>query len=409
MCYFLRYRRSTSRNTDAAAITLAAVQSMKTHKDWESNHVDVGAPEINDKDWAPTFEAIDEWLRGCLWTTLLFGKSSLPSCTRMSVGPMSDLLNALTMDVWPTELSKTTTSAQTTQITRPMKPRPSSRTLVTTVRSVAGTLSGMSTCTRTNTILHSLVQHGYAGIDERSKVRHLLDRSRLTSWILLWDRYGPHLRYIPTSTTASCCSRTLSTTRRLPPHGPPLLRPLGLKGNPTILTKTMPNPTCQWMTVTTWVRNTPSYPRPRNLASNLSAKGVATNQVTWATTSQVIWVTRAGLGQHRSQQMTIGQQCALSRHCQGSSPKVNRKMTTSQVKPIPMWVPTTHQTGPTRRYKGESDYEVPGDKGWWFEPSRSLGLSGPWDLLGPKPTFFSREQNSTVTQIHPWLGVTLPY
>ena len=57
MCYFLRYRRSTSCNTDAATITLAAVRSMKTHKDWESIHVDVGAPEINDKDWARTFEA----------------------------------------------------------------------------------------------------------------------------------------------------------------------------------------------------------------------------------------------------------------------------------------------------------------------------------------------------------------
>ena len=63
-----------------------------------------------------------------------------------------------------------------------------------------------------HTILPSLVHHGYAGIDERSKVRHLLDRSRLTSWILLRDRYGPHLRYRPTSTTASCCSRSLSTT-----------------------------------------------------------------------------------------------------------------------------------------------------------------------------------------------------
>ena len=36
MCYFPHYRRSTSCNTDAAAITLAAVRSMKTHKDWES-------------------------------------------------------------------------------------------------------------------------------------------------------------------------------------------------------------------------------------------------------------------------------------------------------------------------------------------------------------------------------------
>ena len=116
-----------------------------------------------------------------------------------------------------------------------------------------------------------------------------------------WQAHGSE------STTASCCSRTSSTTRRLPPCGPPLLHPLGLKGNPTIFTKTMLNPTCQWMTVTTQARSTPSCPRPRNLASNLSAKGVATSRVTWATTSPVIWGTRAGPGQHRSQQMTIGQ------------------------------------------------------------------------------------------------------
>ena len=66
MCYFLRYRRSTSCNTEAAVIMLATVWSMKTHKDWESNHVDVEAPELNDKDWVQTFQAIDEWRRGCL-------------------------------------------------------------------------------------------------------------------------------------------------------------------------------------------------------------------------------------------------------------------------------------------------------------------------------------------------------
>ena len=162
MCYFLHYRRSTSRNTDAAAITLAAVRSMKTRKDWESSHVDPGSPEINDKDWAWTFEAINEWLRGCLgefskiplayvvrdneaitpspvapatWPSrvdemigrashgedtffpadnVTVWESSLPSRACMSVGPMSDSLNTLATDIWPTELSKTTISAQTT-------------------------------------------------------------------------------------------------------------------------------------------------------------------------------------------------------------------------------------------------------------------------------------------------------
>ena len=66
MCYFLRYHRSTSWDTEAAVITLDAVWSIKTHKDLESNHVDVEAPELTDKDWAWTFEAIDEWLCGCV-------------------------------------------------------------------------------------------------------------------------------------------------------------------------------------------------------------------------------------------------------------------------------------------------------------------------------------------------------
>ena len=65
MCYFLHYRRSTSCDTEAADITLDAVWAMKTHKDWEASHVDVEALEINNKDWAHTFEAIDEWLCGC--------------------------------------------------------------------------------------------------------------------------------------------------------------------------------------------------------------------------------------------------------------------------------------------------------------------------------------------------------
>ena len=66
MCYFLYYRTSTSHDTEVADITLEGVWAMKTHKDWEASHVDVEAPEINDKDWAHTFEAIDEWLDRCL-------------------------------------------------------------------------------------------------------------------------------------------------------------------------------------------------------------------------------------------------------------------------------------------------------------------------------------------------------
>ena len=229
------------------------------------------------------------------------------------------------------------------------------------------------------------------------------------SWTLPRGKYGPPLCYRPTSTTVSCYSRISSTIRRRPPQGPPLLHPLGPRGNPTILNKTTLNLTCLWMTVTTRARNTPSCPRPRNLVSSLSAKDVATSRVTWATTSQVTQGTRAGPAQHRSPRITRGQQRALSRRCPGSSPKVNMTMMTQQVKPIPMRGPTTHRTGPTRLCKGGNDHEVPEDKGWWFGPSRSLDPSVPLVLLGPKPAFWNREQNLTATRIHLWLGATPPY
>ena len=210
-----------------------------------------------------------------------------------------------------------------------MKLRPSSRTLVTMERSVTGTLSGTSACTRINIQSYK----AWSNMDTLAsmnvpKLGTCWTGSRLMSWTLPRDRYGPHLPYRPTSMTASRCSRISLTIRRLPPRGPPLLLPLGPKGNLMILTKMTLNPTCQWMTVTTWARNTPSCPRPRNLASSLSAKGVVTSRVTWAKTSQIIWVTRSSPGQHRSPQMTREQQHALSRHCQGSLPKVNRKTMT---------------------------------------------------------------------------------
>ena len=69
MCYFLHYQEHTLRVAIAADITLAAVQSIRAHKGWEESHEDVEPPEINDKDWACTFESIDEWLHGCLGET----------------------------------------------------------------------------------------------------------------------------------------------------------------------------------------------------------------------------------------------------------------------------------------------------------------------------------------------------
>ena len=45
------------------------VRALRTLKDWEEDHDDVETPEINPKDWPRTMESIEEWLRGCLGVT----------------------------------------------------------------------------------------------------------------------------------------------------------------------------------------------------------------------------------------------------------------------------------------------------------------------------------------------------
>ena len=68
-CFFLKFRTRTSRATTAAQITLDSVRVLRDHREWEKNHKDVDAPEINARDWPRTIDAIEEWLRGCLGVT----------------------------------------------------------------------------------------------------------------------------------------------------------------------------------------------------------------------------------------------------------------------------------------------------------------------------------------------------
>ena len=224
MCYFLRYRQATSRNMDAAAIMLAAVRSMKTHKDWESNHIDVGPPEINNKDWARTFEAIDEWLHGCLGEfskiPLAYVVHDNEAITPDPVAPatwpsrVDELIGrtphgeetyfpADNVTVWE-KLSALTCAHECWTYVRPAQHTRNSRMAYRALKNHY--LGPNNTNHQANeaeaklkdssyhgekrhwnferyvwmhqdqhTILQSLVQHGYAGIDEHSKVRHLLD------------------------------------------------------------------------------------------------------------------------------------------------------------------------------------------------------------------------------------------
>ena len=69
MCYFLRYKQQTSRALAPDEIVLENIRAMREHKEYEENHKDVEAPEINTRDWASTIDNIQEWLRGCLGTS----------------------------------------------------------------------------------------------------------------------------------------------------------------------------------------------------------------------------------------------------------------------------------------------------------------------------------------------------
>ena len=69
MCYFVRFKHRTSRDVAPAEITLNSVQQYRAHKEWEDKHEDVDAPEINTKDWPRTIDSVEEHLRGCLGAT----------------------------------------------------------------------------------------------------------------------------------------------------------------------------------------------------------------------------------------------------------------------------------------------------------------------------------------------------
>lgn len=69
VCYYLRYKARSSRVVTAAEIDAVTVRRYRDHKDWEEDHEDPDAPELTFKDWPKTIDAIREFLRECLGTT----------------------------------------------------------------------------------------------------------------------------------------------------------------------------------------------------------------------------------------------------------------------------------------------------------------------------------------------------
>ena len=228
MVYYLRYRTRVSRPKKEHLITLESVRGMKDHHRWEKDHKQVEAPKINPKDWPSTIDSIEEYLRGCLGVT----KIPLAYVIRDNMDVAADaddptdnyeskqeeliarapILtgNAFTPTyladrarVWEL-LSEITRNEDCWSYVRPAQRTRDGRMAFLGLRGhYLGTnnVDNMSTSAEhklQNTayhgekrrwnfekfvrihvdqhqILNGLVQHGYSGIDERSKVRLLLN------------------------------------------------------------------------------------------------------------------------------------------------------------------------------------------------------------------------------------------
>ena len=226
--YFLRFKERTSRTVTAADVVLDDVRALKTHKLWEETHEDVDdKPEINEKDWPRTIEAMEEYFRGCLGTSskiplaYVIRKEEAPSADPPAPGWTSkaeELIGrapiraganyvpnylADNVKVWELLSGLTRNHACWTYCKPFMRARDGRGAFLAlrnhflgpnNVDNMATTAEKkLSNATYTSEkrrwnfekfvtlhkdqhiILEGLVEHGYAGIDERSKVRYLLE------------------------------------------------------------------------------------------------------------------------------------------------------------------------------------------------------------------------------------------
>ena len=94
--YYCRFRvLKTSRPTTSANLTRDNIRSIRELKEWEANHVDPDPAEgiINPKDWHRTMEALQEYFRNCLGVT----KIPLAYVLRADEAPTADPATG-----WPT-------------------------------------------------------------------------------------------------------------------------------------------------------------------------------------------------------------------------------------------------------------------------------------------------------------------
>jgi hypothetical protein len=232
-CYFLRYKQRVSRPLLAAHLTLANVRALKGLKDWEDSHKDVDKAVIDKNDWPRTIEAIEEYFRGCLGVTkiplayILRDESAVPAtdpaggyateqAELIARAPHTDSSGAFTATYlsdrskgWEL-LSALTRDQDCWTYVRPAQRDRDGRMAFLGLKNHflgANNVDNMSARAerqlRSNPytgekrrwnfekyvklqkdqhiILEGLIEHGYSGIDNRSKVRLLLDGIKTTS------------------------------------------------------------------------------------------------------------------------------------------------------------------------------------------------------------------------------------
>ena len=227
MVYYLRHRLRTSRALAAADVTIDNISALKPRKDFEKDHEDADPPKINPRNWPKTIEGLEEWLRNCLGVS----KVPLAYVIREDIAvPAADpadgypdvhteliarapirrdddtyhpnyLIDRTT--VW-TKLAELCRDEDCYTYLRSAQRSRDGRAAFTTLRNQylgpnhvtnlaakaqraledykyrgEGRHHNFDSYIRHQTeqhiILNSLTRHGYSGIDERTKVRHLLD------------------------------------------------------------------------------------------------------------------------------------------------------------------------------------------------------------------------------------------
>jgi hypothetical protein len=65
LCYVLRYHVRVSRTFNVPGTNLDTVRAYESFRDHEKKQEDATPPTINDKDWPRTLESVQNWLREC--------------------------------------------------------------------------------------------------------------------------------------------------------------------------------------------------------------------------------------------------------------------------------------------------------------------------------------------------------